>query len=597
MIYLERVLINIAEQRKVGLNICLFIDALDEHSGNYDQNHWRLIEILQGFIAKADGKTVNIMLCLSSRPENIFKDVFKTSPNFQVHLQTNFDVQTYVHGRINTYLSSREDLSSNPNAIASLTATCGEIVRRAQGVFLWVALVTTYLIEALIDGESPEDLKQILSSIRGDGDLSQLYHRIMLRLNPIYLQEAFVMLQIAYAAIEPWPVTEFFEAVGYTCSRAQSLGSIRKWLSEHEMERRLLSRCRGILELQDSVDKRDDPALNLQSGGKVVLFLHRTAKEFLASSKTFDSICSRLEARIMGNGHVFITRYRVRQHLRWYEQQPSLVRSIKDERKLEIFYQARMAEMTNGHAIEEALDSVSEFIDSHDLASAYFGKSMPPESWDRSFFALAVHAGLVLHVEHILIERQTYVQPRDGPVLHFAILEQSAPRIGSPFVTSPDMIRLLISKGADTEEKRDGFTAFGFAFSQHTSYGYLSPLHRAVLTVMLESGADPNVMAQRMAGSTGPQLEDDRLSPKETPPLSVPDTAVSTIFTPLQLAVRKADRDLTKLLLVHGARTAALTPDDWRYMSDRDEPMLHLVKRYHDVVVQKANEPSHESQK
>lgn len=32
---------------------------------------------------------------------------------------------------------------------------------------------------------------------------------------------------------------------------------------------------------------------------------------------------------------------------------------------------------------------------------------------------------------------------------------------------------------------------------------------------------------------------------------------------PLQLAVRKADRDLTKLLLVHGAKFAVLTPDDW----------------------------------
>ena len=578
MTYLERTLINIAEQRKVGLNICLFIDALDEHSGSYDENHWRLIEILQGFIAKADGKTVKIMLCLSSRPENIFQDVFRTSPSFQVHLQTNFDVQTYVHGRINTYLTSREDLSSNPDAIASLTATCGEIIRRAQGVFLWVALVTTNLIEALVDGESPEDLKQILSSIRGDGDLFQLYHRIMLRLKPVHLQEAFVMLQIAYAAIEPWPVTEFFEAVGYTCSKVQSLDSIRKWPSEHGMERRLLSRCRGFLELQDSVDRGDDPALNLQSGGKVVHFLHRTVKEFLATSQSFDNIRSRLETRIVGNGHVFITRFRVRQHLRWYAHQPPLVTKIKDKRKFEIFYQARMAEKTDGHAIEEALDTISEFVDSHDLASAYFGSPKPPESWEKSFLALAIYAGLVLHVEHILVESQIYVQSRTGPVLHFAIFDKAPSRNSSPSATRLEMIRLLISKGANTDEKRDGFTAFTFAFVQYTKHGALSQDHRAVLTLMLESGASPNVMAQRTAGSIESQPEDNRSSPNKTARLNVPDAAVSTIFTPLQLAVRKADRELTKLLLVNGAETAALTPDDWEYMHNHDKPMYHLVK-------------------
>ena len=56
------------------------------------------------------------------------------------------------------------------------------------------------MIEALVDGESPEDLKRILSSIQGDGDL---YYRILLALKPSHLQEASVMLQIAYAAIEP----------------------------------------------------------------------------------------------------------------------------------------------------------------------------------------------------------------------------------------------------------------------------------------------------------------------------------------------------------------------------------------------------------
>ena len=583
LIYLERTLMNIAAQRKVRLNICLFIDALDEHSQDYEQTQWRLIEILREFVAKADGKIVKVMLCLSSRPENIFKDAFKKSPGFQVHLQTNFDVQIYVHGRINTYLASRDDLTSNPEAIASLTATCEEIARRAQGVFLWVALVTTDMIEALVDGENPEDLKRTLSSIQGDGDLFQLYYRILLRLKPAHLLEAFVMLQIAYAAIEPWPVTEFFEAVGFTCTTAQCLEEKGKQPSELGLERRLASRCRGFLELQDSVNQGDDPRLGLQSGGKVVQFLHRTVKEFLAASNSFDNIRRRLKTNIMGNGHTFIAEFRIRQHLRWYAQRPSLVGRIKDKRMYEIFHQARIAEVTTGNAIEATLDELSDFVDSHELAIAYFNYpsswDVPP--WEKSFLTLAVSAGLVLYVERSLTKRQIYTHPQDGPLLHYASLVKCpGPGICQPFVIWPEMIRLLISKGADLEITRGGLTVFAFAFIEYTKYNALQPNEREVLALLLEEGASVNVVAQTSIATTGFQPECGLFIPSETKDKSLCDDA--DIFLPLQLAVRKADRDLTRLLLVHGAKFAALTPDDWIYMRKWDKPMLHLVKQYHD---------------
>lgn len=593
LIYLERTLIDIAVQRKVRLNICLFIDALDEHSEDYDRTHWRLIEILQAFVAKADGRFVKIMLCLSSRPENIFKDVFRKSPSFQVHLQTSFDVQTYVHGRINTYLASRDDLTSNPEAISSLTVTCEEIVRRAQGVFLWVALVTTDMIEALIDGESPEDLQQTLSSIQGDGDLYQLYYRIILKIKAPHLQEAFVMLQIAHAAVEPWPVTEFFEAVGFTCSSAKRLDSMGRQPKDLEMERRLVSRCRGFLELQKSGDRHEDPALNLQSGGKVVQFLHRTVKEFLTTSKNFENIRRRLRTEMVGDGHLFIAEFRIRQHLRWYAQQPSLVGKVKDKRKHEMFYQARMAEATSGDALGTSLDELSEFIESHELASAYLNHVERMPSWGQSFLALAVRAGLVAYVNREFTKRQMYTQPRDVPLLHYAIFHPpKAVQISQPLVTRLEMIRLLISKGADLEIARDGLTAFAFAFMQYTRYGILMPKDLGVLRLLLEAGASVNVAVQPSAAKIDYRFKAYGSSADGTKHASIPDAVEMDDTMPLQLAVRKGNREITKLLLVHGASFATLDPVDWEYMRKYDKRMLHLVKQYHDKVNHKHQQRS-----
>ena len=416
--YLERAFINIAGQRKVRINICLFIDALDEHSEDYGETHWRLIEILQRFMDKADGKHVRVMLCLSSRPENVFNDVFKRSPTFQVHLKTNFDIQVYVHGRNNKYLATRDDLCSDPEAIKSLTATCEEVVRRAQGVFLWVKLATTFLIEGLVDGENAHDIKMTLSSIRGDGDLSQLYHRILLRIQPPYLLEAFIMLQIAAAALTPWPTIEFFQAVSYIPSDKQTFDAINELPSELEIERKLRSRCRTLLELQDSADVPTQQLFDIPKGGEIVQVLHRTVKEYLTESNEFDSICDRLHLFKRGDGHEFITAFRVKQHLRWYERQPSLVTSVKESRRNDIFLHAILTEKFHGYANIEPLDLLADFVHAHDLASEYLSYPGSLALKPRSFLALAVRAGLFLYTDHVLSRPRTYPQKYDEPLLH-----------------------------------------------------------------------------------------------------------------------------------------------------------------------------------
>ena len=186
-------------QRQHTLKICLFIDALDEHSEHYDKLHSRLLDLLQKLIDAADGSVVRLKLCLSSRPENYFHDALKTCPGFCMQNHTRSDISTYVHGRMRTYLKTRDDLISDIKISEAIYKTCDEVVRRSEGVFLWVKLVTSDLVEGLIDGDSPEQLTDRLSAIPGNGDLHQLYRDILCKLASNHLAEAYVMLQIAYA--------------------------------------------------------------------------------------------------------------------------------------------------------------------------------------------------------------------------------------------------------------------------------------------------------------------------------------------------------------------------------------------------------------
>ena len=213
LISLEAALLSIIEQKKTAVNICLFIGALDEHAEDYHGTHWRWLEMLQKLTSSTNGTIVKVLVCVSSRPENLFKDYFQDCPGFHTHGLTQNDLQLYVHGRINTYLASREDLLSDDDSITSINKTKDEFIRRAQGVFLWVRLVTTDLIEALIDGDNPGQLSQNLSFIPRDGDLQDFYQRILIRMEHSHIREAFAILQIALATLTQWSIEEFFQAV------------------------------------------------------------------------------------------------------------------------------------------------------------------------------------------------------------------------------------------------------------------------------------------------------------------------------------------------------------------------------------------------
>jgi hypothetical protein len=108
---------------------CFFVDGLDEYDGDR--------EVVKLLVRLAS--TGRTKICASSRPWNRFEAAFKTSKKqgkyLELHQHTGDDIAKVVEGELSAATTDID--RSNPDW-ASLIQ---EVIKRAEGVFLWVTLV------------------------------------------------------------------------------------------------------------------------------------------------------------------------------------------------------------------------------------------------------------------------------------------------------------------------------------------------------------------------------------------------------------------------------------------------------------------------
>ena len=160
----------ICSQSNTPANILLFIDALDEHSEPGSKGsvaHNDLLDVLDDITAAGNGpKTVNLKLCLASRPEPAFLDRLQRHPGSVVHHLTWKDIDIYITERFRKQLSdtTREIKSSSIETIKK------RLLRSANGVFIWVRLAMNELVRAFQHGEGGEVLESISNELPPDLD-------------------------------------------------------------------------------------------------------------------------------------------------------------------------------------------------------------------------------------------------------------------------------------------------------------------------------------------------------------------------------------------------------------------------------------------
>ncbi|KAI1322874.1 hypothetical protein F5Y16DRAFT_26647 [Xylariaceae sp. FL0255] len=153
---LRKVLLKIATPGH-NVQLCLFIDGLDEFSGDHQ-------ELCKDLKQLADASHVKI--CVSSRPWNAFQDAFGNHPLTTLRMQdfTEPDILAYVENQLSEH-PRWSYLNDQPTSGSRLVQ---EVTRRAQGVFLWVVLVTKLLRQGLTNDDTFSDMLKRLEQFPSD---------------------------------------------------------------------------------------------------------------------------------------------------------------------------------------------------------------------------------------------------------------------------------------------------------------------------------------------------------------------------------------------------------------------------------------------
>ncbi|KEZ39004.1 hypothetical protein SAPIO_CDS10369 [Scedosporium apiospermum] len=262
-------------------------DGLDEFSGEPS----KLIALLRRLAAYQ-----NIKICVSSRPWMEFEDAFKKQPNLMMQHQTARDIAHY----------SRESLSKNPAfcEIATYDPKYAEnliqnIVTKASGVFLWVVLVVSSLLEGLAQGDRPSELQMRLEKL--PDELDELFTKMLHGMEGQNFRDASHIFRIVHAAAEKPSLLVLSIAdddnVGWALERdVVPLETGELWYNAVRMRRRLGRGSVVPTEIFDSGPQRHISASDITVDDGYLLaapkvdYLHRTVKDFLLSSPVWDRI-------------------------------------------------------------------------------------------------------------------------------------------------------------------------------------------------------------------------------------------------------------------------------------------------------------------
>ena len=270
----------------------LSIDGLDEFDAKVSESQ---IEALLT-LGRSLTEYPNVKIIFASRPLIQFEDAFSDCPSLRMHELTHDDIRRYVDERLEKHRYMQKLLHRDTTNAMKLVKT---IVESSSGVFLWVRLVVDSLIDGLRNSDTVQDLQRRLDVL--PTDLYDLYDAILSQVPESYRFQTMKLLRLVLCGVDR----------GYNLS-VQGL-----WFAEedtnnlvmeteiaplseedlehrfHTMERRINSRCRGLVEISRSGANWDnlrdmnqapcsdiyDPE-NKLINTRVVL-LHRSVQEFL----------------------------------------------------------------------------------------------------------------------------------------------------------------------------------------------------------------------------------------------------------------------------------------------------------------------------
>ncbi|KAF2638408.1 hypothetical protein P280DRAFT_431703, partial [Massarina eburnea CBS 473.64] len=180
---------------------CFFIDGLDEYGENEKshKDHGDIVDLLTSISA-----VCNVKLCISSRPWPIFLYTFENLENkIAVEDLTRDDMEIYV----NDMFSTNENFTKLSERDPRFLDLARQIVFKAQGVWLWVYLVTRDLLR---DIQGKEDYAILARRLEGYPDELKAYFTVMLdNIEDVHKSVSAKILLILLEVEEHFPAIAF----------------------------------------------------------------------------------------------------------------------------------------------------------------------------------------------------------------------------------------------------------------------------------------------------------------------------------------------------------------------------------------------------
>ncbi|KAH8714765.1 hypothetical protein BGZ61DRAFT_213997 [Ilyonectria robusta] len=290
----------------------LLLDGLDEYEATEEELE-NLVELL-----KRTSQRSNLKICLSTRPWTIFENHFGKGqcPSLQLQNFTYDDIRLFVVDSFDRSHLMQTMTQANMDRMPDFYLT---IVRKAEGVFLWVRLVVKSLIRGLRNGDELSDLQRKLDEL--PRDLERLYRHMFDRVGIEYWERSSKIFAIINAAQEPPSALTIWYSGDSESNPLEDISEETRLARCYQVHLRLMSQCAGLLELRSSdfganiVEGLEEEAARcdllqpyelwphsarqhyLQS---TVHYLHRTTKDFLRTDEITSIIRNRINGSVQG---------------------------------------------------------------------------------------------------------------------------------------------------------------------------------------------------------------------------------------------------------------------------------------------------------
>ncbi|RSL91717.1 hypothetical protein CEP52_014152 [Fusarium oligoseptatum] len=307
---LERVLLTTLNAKEVEQPVCIFIDGLDEYNGD-DGDHG-LMDRIQTLI-----KYDKVKLCVASRPEPRLLNRLNKAPCLKLQDLTGPDMRAHIQTTFN------QRVPNTKLSVEQLDALADRLLKKAEGVFLWVHLAIQSVVRGIENEDSYDELVPRLMQL--PNALEDLYADMWKRLNqdePLYRESAATYFQLIIGSDrEEYFIPELVDtqdvqffgprltSLYIACATQPTLqetillmsvdtnfeGQPRELCRKAESEIR--TRCAGLVEIRTPkslikggcLPDEENPIWELLNS---VQFIHRTAHDFLVDTEQGKQILS-----------------------------------------------------------------------------------------------------------------------------------------------------------------------------------------------------------------------------------------------------------------------------------------------------------------